>query len=39
MWYLIRQRATLVILANAGAQPLEPMPQALQGIVLEHLGA
>ncbi len=39
MWYLTRQRATPVILTNTDAQPLEPMSQALQSIVLEDLGA
>ena len=38
-WYLTRQRATLVVLANTDAQPLDPVSESLQRVVLEHQGA
>ncbi len=39
MWYLAKQRATLVILTNTDAVSLDPAYQSLQRIVLEYLGA
>lgn len=39
MWYLTKQGATLVVLTNTDARPLDPVSQSLQRIVLEHLAA